>query len=280
MSVARTVGHLSGLAGLVGMPAFLYQTFPDDAYWIYSTGCIIVILILSLFSNTLRNFFIPAAFRRHGLKFNNDRFRIPLKVEKIKISGDYSAKISTEKHFFFLEEPLKHDMVDIIEVLPGGKIDQSDYLQNNCDIVDIKKRKDQLVSIYWKPKNEIFLKNKTHKHKSSYICDGNNSYGPGFFWQGYIVDAETGQCQWLFECPEVVEMAYAFTLPKWRNNFTLKNLWRLGQISQLRNCQQPVIQKDQITVKWDIDNPKLGFSYVCIVIFKDGKHIFRTRAGI
>jgi hypothetical protein len=278
VSFPRAAGSVATIGGVLGIPAFLFQSFPNEPYWWYCSIGFVLFFALSIFYGPLQRIFIPAAFRRHGIVPNRHRIRVPKKREKVEIGPNYTARISTEKDFFFLEEPRKNDLVDIIEVLSGEKIDESDYAKSRCDIVEVENRKDETVSIYWRPKNEKKLKNKVHKHFSSYVCSGDSAYGPGYFWQGYIVDAGTGLCEWSFHCPEPVELAYAFTLPTGQNRFDLEKLWRLGQVLQRRDCHQPEISHDKMKVKWNIDSPIVGNSYVCIVIYKNGEIIFKNES--
>ncbi len=279
MKLGQMAGLIATAGGIVGIPVIIYS-FPESREWTkVSIVSIVILLLVSIFVGPIQKLFLPKSFRRHGIVPNRNRFRISRKREIVDIRDNYCAKISTEKDFFFLERPHASDLVDVIEVLYGESITESDYESSNSNVSYVKNRKDSVVAIYWEPKSEIF-QNRLYRHNSSYEAKNQSAYGPGYFWQGYIVDALTGQCDWIFNCPEPVASAYAFTLPLFGNSFDLENLWKLGQVLKRRDCIQPKISKDRKKVTWDLKNPKNGTSYVCIVIYEGGHKIFENEALI
>lgn len=269
----RIANAFSIAAGILGLPALVWQ-LTGNIWAVVATGSITALVLgIPAISFLIR----PKFQRRHGIGYSGNRFIIPKKFERITINPDYSAVVATEKHFIFTEAPAESDLVDTIETLPNDTVDERIYRSTNSSICRVLRKEPSVVAVYWKPNKDIELF-APHIHNSEYNSPHGSEYGPGYFWQGYHCDARTGVCNWRFKCPEDVEEAVAFSLPALQTQITLARLWKFYAKDRRRDCAQPVISGHHREIEWKLVTPKIGKTYICIVIYRGGRQVFHQLA--
>jgi hypothetical protein len=269
----KTANALAITAGIISLPALVWTVTGDLLVTLGSAATVGLVLGIPAVRYLIR----PPFQYRHGVRYSGDKFIVPKKFERISISDGYTATVSTEKHFIFTEEPTEQDLVDTIETLPNDTVTENIYRSTSSTIRRVVRKSPSVVAVYWKPKKDIELFT-PHIHNSEYDSPPGSEYGPGYFWQGYHCDVKTGFCNWKFCCPDEVEEAIAFTLPSWRSEVKLPLIWRYYAKRLRRDCVQPVISKNRREVVWNIATPRVGTTYVCIVVYQGGRSVFEKQA--
>jgi hypothetical protein len=230
-----------------------------------------VVVFLSLGVPAGAHLFRPSFQRRFGIGRYATRVIVTRRFDEVAISEDFVGEVNTLKDLVFCGKPEAQDLVDIIDVLPGKEIDESVYRSLDSTPVEIVRRKNNAVAIFWKPKNPI-QSLVPYSHDSHYRCP--SLYGPEGFYQAYYVDCETGISEWAFKCSQPIQHAIAFTMPAFRSQVTEKRLYKYAFKNGRRNCEQPTVDRDRRTIRWTLNNPQIAKTLVLFAFYDGGQEKF------
>jgi hypothetical protein len=264
----RTIFVLATAFGILGGPWLAYEVTGDWRWSAVTSAVCFALIGVALYRDYIA---IPVFFSKFGTRKYSGNFYVVQKKEQIKIASDYSAVVKTEKKFGVTGQTMPSDFVDLIEVHENKNVDETIYRIGSASrITRIERRQENTVAIFWQPVKPI-RPGSTFTHKYEYDCISDMLYGPGAFWQGYMVDVLTERCVWNFALAHPIKRCYAFTYPDDVKDMDWRTIIYYGEDRHMRNCQQPVLSQDRKTLTWDLRQPKVHSRLVLVGVYDDGE---------
>jgi hypothetical protein len=256
------------ITGIISLPKD-FNLFPDkNESFSYLIG-ISILTIIILFS--LIKLIKPSFFRKFGLKRYKVKHISVIENKKIiDISKKYKATITTNLKIIYSELPTKDELVDVMECEPNVNVNDFYYKSKDSNVISkIQKRKNR-IAVYWKPKSEI-IPNQPYSHHIEYKSPSN--YGPNLFWHGFHIDKSFGNVEMLFKAKTKFVKAFAFSV-KSNKSMSDFNLYKYGFKKELRNSTEPILNKNNNTIEWNLSNPESGKFHILVGIYENGEEIF------
>ncbi|HEV3460177.1 MAG TPA: hypothetical protein VHG32_26845 [Thermoanaerobaculia bacterium] len=190
----------------------------------------------------------------------------------LTVGYDRKATLAECQHLVFFKPPAADDLRDVFVVSDEYTLEGFKY--NSTDSVELKRKlrgRNRLV-VFWRPCVPIVTYS-DYRHERSWLSPF--LYAGNVFYAEYRCVLPTGRFQMVVSTADKVEKAIVFRKPRFRRVSGDLDLIQLAFGGVHDTLAQPQIAATGLETSWEIENPEVGISYVCVFFFEGGEAFWR-----
>jgi hypothetical protein len=193
----------------------------------------------------------------------------------ISVNDHFIPNIRISRQIIFLQTPKAGDLIDLIDTKVGYEFSSHHYESTDSSIASLRLAAPHIMAVEWKPNDEI-------EPYIPYIHETINTspciYGPDSFFHSFYVDREIGEARFSLNLPLRMYEAFSFVMPRFRRDISDWVIFHYGLRANKRQCVQPDMSSDKLSLEWVLKRPKLGRTYVIVGMYEGFQHVLEQDA--